>query len=121
MKIPWCVTKALTFHCAETSICMQDLKRPVTFPFFCHHGYLNTLHQSWPETAEMLQVRKSTVLLTLCLVFCSWMAVCGLNITAKCVQDTVTFLTELRKSQPDKYAVLSKSSIISYNYCFLLH
>ncbi|XP_060792585.1 O-acyltransferase like protein [Neoarius graeffei] len=62
--------------------------------------------QSWPETAEMLQVRKSTVLLTLCLIFCSWMAVCGLNITAKCVQDTVTFLTELRKSQPDKYAVL---------------
>ncbi|KAG7320723.1 hypothetical protein KOW79_015138 [Hemibagrus wyckioides] len=54
----------------------------------------------------MLQVRKACVLSTLCLFCCSWTAVCGLNISARCAQDAVMFLTELKESKPDKYAVL---------------
>ncbi|KAI5096297.1 O-acyltransferase like protein [Silurus meridionalis] len=55
----------------------------------------------------MLQVRKTTVLSTLCLFLCSctWTA-CGLNISTRCAQDALMFLTELNRSQPEKYAVL---------------
>ncbi|XP_017348985.2 O-acyltransferase like protein isoform X2 [Ictalurus punctatus] len=64
------------------------------------------VHYSWPENAKMLQVRKITILSTLCFFFCSCAAVCGLNISTKCAQDAAMFLTELKKSQPDQYAVL---------------
>ncbi|XP_060747525.1 O-acyltransferase like protein [Tachysurus vachellii] len=58
------------------------------------------------ESAKMLQVRKISVLSTLCLFCCSWKAASGLNVSARCAQDAVMFLTELKESQPDKYAVL---------------
>ncbi|XP_053334011.1 O-acyltransferase like protein [Clarias gariepinus] len=64
------------------------------------------VHHSRPESATMLQVRKTAVLSTLGLFFCSWTAACGLNVTARCARDAVMFLTELKRNQPDKYAVL---------------
>ncbi|TSY69832.1 O-acyltransferase like protein [Bagarius yarrelli] len=54
----------------------------------------------------MLQVKKTTALLVLCLFFCSWTIAYGFNISTRCAQDTTVFLTELKKNQPDEYAVL---------------
>lgn len=96
----------------ESSISTQDLKSPLKSPSCLPCVLFKRGPSQLFCSVKMLHVRNIAVL---CVVFCAWTSARGHNISSRCAQDAGMFLTELKKSPPENYAVQSKSWTGIYN------